>query len=477
MFFNSVPFALFFSVFFVAYWLLARRRRARHLLILAGSYFFYGWWDWRFLGLILVSTLVDYAAGLLLVQTEKPRQRRLLVACSLAANLGILGFFKYFDFFSESAARMLGDLGFHVDPFVLALVLPPGISFYTFQTLSYTLDIYRRKLEPTESFLDFACFVAFFPQLVAGPILRASHFLPQMTARKDYEPRAGLDGLYLVLRGLFKKIVIADTVARLVVDPVFGVAGVPAALSGFNSLDVLAAAYGFSLQIYCDFSGYSDIAIGLSQLLGFSIPDNFRSPFKADSIKNLWERWHISLSTWFRDYVYIPLGGSRVGRVRHLFNLVATFTISGLWHGAAWTFVVWGLIHGIFRALESVWETLRGGSASSGRLKRLIRIALVFHVTVLAFVIFRAASLTHAWGFLGRIFDFDFTSPSSLGRGGLLLVLGGLLLHWIPENWIRGLRSGFRRIPLPALALLIALLFGLFGLLQSAPKPFIYFQF
>ena len=356
MLFPTVTFAIFLTLVLGAHTVLLGRPRAWKATMLAASYVFYAWWDWRFLTLIWLSTAVDFVAGRALMASASPTRRRLLLVLSLATNLGMLGFFKYADFFVESFVNLMADLGLAVSAQPLGIILPVGISFYTFQTMSYSIDIYRGRLEPTESLLDFALFVGFFPQLVAGPIVRARDFLAQL-ATDDRTPIDTGRSLRLILGGLFKKIVIADVLATELVDGVFANPG------GATGLETLLAIYGYALQIYGDFSGYSDIAIGIALLLGFRFGDNFDQPYRAASLQEFWRRWHISLSSWLRDYLYVSLGGSRRGRLLTYRNLLITMLLGGLWHGAGWTFVVWGALHG------RVWWR-RGGYETAGGVVR-----------------------------------------------------------------------------------------------------------
>ena len=342
MAFNSLIFAVFLLIAFVLYWSLPSKTTViRNAFLLIASYIFYGWWDWRFLGLIALNSTVDYAIGLSLHQTQSSIKRKLLLGASLSINLGILGLFKYYDFFIISAIDILQTIGLQANVHTLAIILPVGISFYTFQTLSYTIDIYRDKIVPTKNCIAYFAFVSFFPQLVAGPIERASHLLPQFLERKKFNLDQAKDGLRQILWGLFKKTVIADNLAPYV-DKIFSNYEV------YSGPMLLLGTVYFSIQIYCDFSGYSDMAIGTARLFGFDLKRNFAYPYFSRDIGEFWRRWHISLSTWFRDYVYIPLGGNRTKTAfRHYVNLILTFTISGFWHGANWTFVIWGFLNGL----------------------------------------------------------------------------------------------------------------------------------
>ncbi len=432
-------------------------RTSRQALLLAASYAFYGTWNWRFLGLILLSTAIDYAVGLALGRT--PRRPRLLLVTSVVANLGILGVFKYFDFFARSAAELLATLGVQLHPVTLDVVLPVGISFYTFQSLSYTVDVYRGTLTPERSFLRFALYVAFFPQLVAGPIVRARDFLPQL--ERDGRPR-GRDlapGLFLFAVGLFKKIVLSDHVAR-VSDRVFEEhATMPPWIVAFG-----VVCYAF--QIYLDFSGYSDMAIGSARILGFRIPRNFRLPYLATSPRDFWRRWHISLSTWLRDYLYIPLGGNRGSRLSTAKNLLVTMLLGGLWHGANWTFVAWGAWHGV----------LLGCSRRLERWPVLITWPFTFVAVLVGWILFRATSLRHAWSLVASPWSGPRIDPIALpllpaAVAVALAVLGHLSVVIALERRVR--RSDARLRALAAGALIAAA----FVLSPGTTRPFIYFQF
>ena len=356
MLFNSLEFLLFLPTVFAVYWILnlwtnrPRGLQAQNLLLLIASYVFYGWWDWRFLSLIAFSTLVDFAVGIQIANANaleiptnaddalRSRTAKRWLGVSLGVNLGLLGYFKYANFFIENWIDAWSTVGVHMDPWTLKVILPVGISFYTFQTLSYSIDIYRRKLLPTTNLIEFAAFVSFFPQLVAGPIERASALLPQIASRRNFDYEEGVSGLRLILWGMFKKVVVADTCA-IYVNDVF------ANYTEYSGPTLMMGALFFAFQIYGDFSGYSDIAIGIARLFGIKLMTNFKTPYFSRDIAEFWRRWHISLSTWFRDYLYIPLGGSRVGKWKAVRNTFAIFLVSGFWHGANWTFIVWGLIH------------------------------------------------------------------------------------------------------------------------------------
>lgn len=392
MLFNSFVFVGFFIGIYSLYLALRSRHRAQNWLLLVASYGFYGYWDVRFLLLLMISTGVDYVAGRNIDRAREERSRRIWLTVSLVTNLSILGFFKYFNFFIDSFSTLVESFGLNSNITSLSIILPVGISFYTFQTLSYTLDIYRRQLKSVSSLLDFALFVSFFPQLVAGPIERASTLLPQVTSPRTLNFSQINAGIYLILWGYFKKLVIADNVAN-VVDEVFE------DYLELGGLDIWIGALAFAIQIYGDFSGYSDIARGLSKLLGFDLIVNFKLPYFARNPSDFWARWHISLSTWFRDYVYIPLGGSRQGEWNTYRNLMITMTICGLWHGAAWNFVLWGIFHGVLLVAHHAirlhwghrWKAL--GLQDNG-LWGITSIVVMMAFTTVGWIFFRASSIS-----------------------------------------------------------------------------------
>lgn len=399
MLFNSIDFAVFLPVVFTLYWfVLDRGLKVRNLLIVVASYLFYGWWDWRFLFLIALSTVIDYSIGLALGSEERPGKRKLLLWASLLANLGILGFFKYYNFFLDNFISAFSFFGSELNVRMLDIILPVGISFYTFQTLSYTIDVYKRKMEPTRDFMAFAAFVSFFPQLVAGPIEKASHLLPQFFKKRAFDYDFAVSGVRFIIWGLFKKMVIADN-AAIIVDGIF------TGYESQSSLSLIVGAILFAFQIYCDFSGYSDIAIGTGRLFGFDLMTNFRFPYLSPNISEFWKRWHISLSTWFRDYVYIPLGGSRISQAVALRNITVVFLVSGFWHGANWTFIVWGGIHAmlyipVFMRRKNT-DTL---ATTDNAIKNLSKVLLNFIIVTLAWVYFRSDSVGMANDYLVRLF-------------------------------------------------------------------------
>lgn len=465
MLFNSLSFALFLPTVFAVHWWVARGRRGQNLLLLAASYIFYGWWDWRFLSLIVFSTLVDFFAGRAMAGATSPTRRRRLLGLSLATNLGLLGFFKYFNFFVGSAVEAAAAVGVELQSTTLDIILPVGISFYTFQTLSYTIDIYRGKLDPTDDFLDFATFVAFFPQLVAGPIERASALVPQFHTVRRFDQTLATSGMRLMLWGFMKKVIVADGVAPHV-DQIFG------AYDQHDAPTLVIGAFLFATQIYCDFSGYSDIAIGCARLFGIQLSTNFRMPYLAVSLQDFWQRWHISLSSWFRDYVYIPLGGSRGSRAMKLRNLAIVFLVSGLWHGAAWTFILWGALH----ALYYVPETLIDRRPKS-RLGKFVGWGFTMALVLFAWVFFRAPSATDAFGYLYRVFT---TLPGETPSGNYLHPLRLSLALYLVEFLRRDAEHPLEIANLsPTLrwATYYACVAALLGLGTYTDTPFIYFQF
>ncbi len=470
MLFNSLQFAVFFAVVYGLYRVLGHRWQNR--MLLAASYLFYGAWNYKFLSLILLSTVVDYFCGLRMAAAGSRTARRRFLILSISTNLGILGFFKYFNFFADNAATMLLALGVPVNIGLLEIVLPVGISFYTFQTMSYTIDIYREKLKPERNFFDFALFVAYFPQLVAGPIERASRLLPQIKRPRRITTADTQEGVFLVLWGLFKKLVIADNLA-LIVNSGFGAAG------SIASGDALIAVYAFAFQIYCDFSGYSDIARGVSRLLGIKLVLNFNLPYFATGPRDFWRRWHISLSQWLRDYLYIPLGGSRGGAGILAASLMLTMLLGGLWHGAQWTFVVWGGYHGLLLIVSRICAPLTERWAASGsQTVKFLQIVGTFHLVCLGWLIFRAESLAQVVQMIQTISAGTGLSTAGaqwlmhlIGFGGLLLVVQ--LIQYMRDDLLILLRAPF------ALRWVgqVALFYGFVLLGSPGGQAFIYFQF
>lgn len=480
MLFDSPVYLLFLAVVTLSYWRLPWRRQ--NVLLLAASYFFYGWWDWRFLGLILISTVVDFYCARIIARSEDARQRKALLTLSLVLNFGFLGFFKYFNFFVDSAATLLQTLGVgNVPHSLLQILLPPGISFYTFQAVAYIVDVYHKRLEPSESLIDYALFISLFPHLIAGPIQRPSHLLPQVSAPRVLNYGTVFDGLMLILSGLFRKCVIADN-CGLIADAAFsGRMGEPSVLV------TLMGTYAFAWQIYGDFSGYSDIARGSAQLMGFHFMVNFRQPYLTRSIAGFWHRWHISLSTWLRDYLYIPLGGSRHGERKTYRNLFLTMLIGGFWHGANWTFGIWGAIHGAGLCIER-WVLAKLGR-EAGRSTREEDVAslfqprawlqrfVVFQFVGLTWVFFRATSLREAVNMLRGLGRWEWR-PEFLPALKFLLLfsiplfLMDLALEMRDEEYLFEKAGLERRYALAGALAAIVLAFS-----GNQTNAFIYFQF
>jgi D-alanyl-lipoteichoic acid acyltransferase DltB (MBOAT superfamily) len=486
MLFTSADYVFFLPIVLLVYLLLRRCGLwTQNLWLLAASYVFYGWWDWRFLGLLFITTLNDYVVGLGLGRTERPSRRRVLILLSIGVNLGVLGFFKYYNFFVSSLIDAFAGIGVHLEAPALKVILPVGISFYTFQALTYTIAVYRRQMQPTRNAIAFFAYVAFFPQLVAGPIERAVHLLPQFFTPRQINPSDFASGLRQILWGLFCKLVVADNCAQ-VVNTVFDHKGpLPGSV-------VLVGALFFAFQIYTDFSGYTHIALGTARLFGFELMQNFATPYFSQSPPEFWRRWHISLSSWFRDYVYIPLGGNRASKPRQAFNLLVTFTLSGLWHGANWTFIIWGVLNGLY-VIPRVFigEPLAKPASSPRALIRIptvaLRIGLTFTLTVIAWIFFRAVNVSSAWRLLHQVASGSlFTNPAPVLRSlhilsvtsyAALAIAFLLGLEWVQRDKKYALdftdRPAIVGWPVYATVCVLALLFRYTG----ASLDFIYFQF
>lgn len=482
MLFNSIDFAIFLPIVFMLYWFVTDKNlKLQNLLIVVASYVFYGWWDWRFLSLILFSTLVDYLVGLGLSRQENQVRRKILLWTSIIVNLGFLGVFKYYNFFVDNFVTAFTFFGSDIRPNSLDIILPVGISFYTFQTLSYSIDVYRRKLEPTKDFIAFASFVSFFPQLVAGPIERATHLLPQFYTRRSFDYEKAVDGMRQILWGLFKKIVIADNCAEFA-NLIFN------GSADYSGSTLVLGALFFTFQIYCDFSGYSDIAIGTSRLFGFDLMRNFNFPYFSRDIAEFWRRWHISLSTWFRDYLYIPLGGSKGGIWMKVRNTFIIFIVSGFWHGANWTFIVWGALNAIYflpllltNNNRNNLETVALGKLIPG-IKDFTNIMLTFSLTVFAWIFFRAENLSHAINYISEIFSNSlFSIPEFTGKTKalttIILISIFVLMEWMGREHpfaIANLGMKWKRPFRYALYYAIVIAIFWFG---GKEQQFIYFQF
>ena len=424
MLFNSLEYFLFLPIVFFLYWFVFKKDfKLQNLLILISSYVFYGWWDWRFLSLIFLSTVADYFVGLKIYDSQDDKVRKSYLWVSILFNLSLLGFFKYFNFFIDSWIDLLGSFGYEQKSvWTLNVILPVGISFYTFQTMSYSLDIYYKKLKPTKDFISFASFVSFFPQLVAGPIERASNLLPQILTKRVFKYEQGVQGLRLILWGMFKKVVIADSLG-IRVDRIF---------ENYQSMDgsvLLLGLVYFSFQIYCDFSGYSDISIGTAKLFGIELMSNFKFPYFSRDIGEFWRRWHISLSSWFRDYLYIPLGGSKGGKWMSIKNIFIIFIVSGFWHGANWTFIMWGLTHALlYIPLFLIGKNRQYTTNVVAKnnwfpsIKELFQMGMTFFSTTIAWVFFRSESISDSFNYLILMVS-KFSIPTYERSGVVLLII------------------------------------------------------
>ncbi len=473
MIFSSGLFLFLFLGFSLVYLLLKKTTTLRLLFVVLFSYYFYYKSSGTYFFLLAVVTLSDFTLARLMERTERKGARRALLITSLCINLGLLCYFKYTNFFYEMLAPLWGGQ-FHA----LDIFLPVGISFFTFQSLSYTLDVYRGELKALRNPLDYAFFVSFFPQLVAGPIVRARDFIPQIRRPVVVTPEMFGRGVYFIAAGLFKKAILSDYISVNFVERIFDNPGL------YSGIENLFGVYGYALQIYCDFSGYSDMAIGLALLLGFHFPLNFRSPYKASSITEFWHRWHISLSTWLRDYLYISMGGNRRGKLRTYFNLFMTMLLGGLWHGASWNFVFWGAIHGIALALHKFWRSLLGRDKhyQSRGIRRALGILLTFHLVCLCWIFFRNSTFEASWTMIHQIVaNFQ---PQLFGQlvDGYKMVFAfmavGFVLHFLPDRWEEACQRGVIRLPLVAQALLLILIiYVVIQVKTSDIQPFIYFQF
>lgn len=479
MLFNSFAFFVFLPIVFVIYWALRNNLKAQNLFVLASSYVFYGWWDWRFLALIFVSSIADYSLGILLDKETQQRKRKLYLTASIIVNIGILGFFKYFNFFIDAFSSLISSFGLEPNLPSLQIILPVGISFYTFQTLSYTIDIYKRKIEPTKDVIAFFAFVSFFPQLVAGPIERAKNLIPQFLRKRTFDVYAASDGMRQILWGFFKKIVIADNAAVFVND-IF--ANYPDHSGG--TLFIGAVLFGF--QIYGDFSGYSDIAIGTARLFGFNLMQNFAFPYFSRDIAEFWRRWHISLSTWFRDYVYIPIGGSRVVRWKQFRNVLVIFIVSGFWHGANYTFLAWGTAHALMFIPLLVTNNNRKHTKDIETKEFirnpliLLKVLVTFTLVTLAWVFFRAPTITDASHYLQIVFTSLFEGYTLKANMLREPVFYGIIVMLIFEWWHRKEKFGLQIKSWPLVLrwgtyISIAFFIFLFGKFNQT--EFIYFAF
>ena len=483
MLFNSLNFAIFLPVVFVIYWfVLQKNLKLQNCLLLLSSYFFYACWDWRFLFLLMFSTLLDYYTGIKMHESTTSGMKKFWFWLSISVNLGFLGVFKYYNFFAESMAESLTGIGFQVNPWTLAVILPVGISFYTFHGLSYVIDIYKDRIKPEKNFIDYSVFVSFFPLLVAGPIERATHLLPQIQRKRVFDYTRATDGLRQILWGLFKKMVIADNCAHFA-NEIFG--------SSAEQPGIMLAlgAIFFTFQIYGDFSGYSDIALGTARLFGIELLRNFNFPYFSRDIAEFWRRWHISLSTWFRDYLYIPLGGSKGGNWMRVRNTFIIFLVSGFWHGANWTFIAWGFLNALFIMPSILFATNRKNldTVAEGRtlpnLKELLQMLVTFSLTTIAWIFFRAESISHAVSYISRMFSKSlFSLPRTDGDKdliiNLILIAIFLLVEWQGRENNYAIEHIGRKLYRPVRWAMYSVVIFIIALyMQTSESPFIYFQF
>ena len=476
MLFNSIAFGVFLPIVFILYWILQKGPlRLHNFFLIVASYAFYAYWDYRFLALVIISSIVCYVAGLWIAKTEEKSRRKTLLIISLVINLGILGFFKYFNFFITSFSELLNSIGINSSMSTLQLILPLGISFYTFKVITYTVDIYRREMEPTKDIVAFFAFVSFFPTMIAGPIDRARNLLPQFLSKRVFSDPESRDGLRQMLNGFLKKMVIADNLAPLT-DDIF------TNYAQYDGLTLFIGAFFFAIQIYCDFSGYSDIAIGTARLLGFKVMRNFNYPYFSRDIAEFWRRWHISLSTWFRDYLYVPLCGRKPSRWKKARNIIITFAICGLWHGANWTFVAWGVLLGLYFLPITVVRTKRYlGTAGEGRIFPSFHesgaMIGTFLLILPAWIFFKSNSISDAFGYFVTMFSQPFMKLDYSSYFPMILASIALLgLEWIQREKIFMLQigklPGVVRWSVYYVSAIILLVFGAFG-----SNEFIYFQF
>lgn len=474
MIFNSTVFFVFFIIVFILYWLFHQKKNAQNIIMLVSSLVFYGWWDWRFLSLIFISSFIGYFCGLKIEQSNKQRTRKNWMVVSVVTNLTILGFFKYFNFFAESLVEFTGMFGWHPGNVTLDIILPVGISFYTFQTLSYTIDIYRKEFKATQSFLNFFTYVAFFPQLVAGPIERAAELLPQIEKPRVFNKIWFKEGLVQIFIGLFRKVVIADNLAKYV-DVVYGNP------EYHNSSTLVIATVFYAFQIYFDFSGYSDIAIGTAKTIGFKFSKNFHLPYFSPTLTVFWRKWHISLSSWLKDYLYISLGGNRKGIKIQYRNLLITMLLGGLWHGSSWNFIIWGGIHGLILSVEKYLFSKNGFSFMKSKAYAVPGAIITFGLVCFAWIFFRAPTFSEAQTIITRIFAFDFQRPFMNDVNIMSNILVALFLGLAVDCFLQwkkiDLEELGRRYSTLQICIFIGIVTALISLLYSTSNNFIYFQF
>jgi alginate O-acetyltransferase complex protein AlgI len=480
MLFNSLNFAFFLPVIFILYWLLNKQSlRIQNILLLIASYYFYSCWDYRFLFLLIFSTLLDYFTGIKMAEAKSIRSKKGWFWLSVVVNLGFLGVFKYYNFFGQSFVDMFSHFGVHLQLSTINVILPVGISFYTFHGLSYVIDIYKDRIKPERNFIDYSLFVSFFPLLVAGPIERATHLLPQLKKKRYFDYNNAIDGLRQILWGLFKKVVIADNCAEYA-NLIFNHS------SNYSGSSLVLGALLFAFQIYCDFSGYSDIAIGTARLLGIDLLRNFAFPYFSRDIAEFWRRWHISLSSWFKDYLYIPLGGSKGGLWMRVRNTFIIFIVSGFWHGANWTFVIWGALNALFIMPSIIFKTNRSNleivakGKSLPSLRELFDILLTFSLTLIAWIFFRSASVGQALQIIGGIFSKDlFKMPQTSPRPVILvIIILFVIIEWIGREGKYAIENiGIRWTPVLRWSFYSFIIVCIGMYMQTTGSDFIYFQF
>lgn len=476
MIFNSFNYLFFLPVIFIFYWFVTNKKLLyQNLLLLLASYFFYAFWDWRFLFLLIFSTFLDYLTGLKIQESHNISKRKFWLWLSIGINVGFLGIFKYYNFFAESFTELLENIGFTVHPWTLKVILPVGISFYTFHGLSYVIDIYKKRIPAEKNVVDYSLFVSFFPLLVAGPIERATHLLPQIQRKRTFNYTQAVDGLRQILWGLFMKIVVADNCA-IVVNEVF------TDQQHYNAPSLIIAAVFFAFQIYGDFAGYSNIALGSAKLFGIDLLKNFAFPYFSRDIAEFWRRWHISLSSWFKDYLYIPLGGSRGGKWMVIRNTMIIFLVSGFWHGANWTFIIWGLLNALYIMPLVIFNLSRKNTntvAENSILpssKEFLQIIFTFAITTIAWVFFRSETVADAFDYLARIFNGNYYTCPQVDFKPFIFILILIIVEWFQRTKHHGLqldqiRNGLVRWCIYAMLLLMILIFG------ANSDSFIYFQF
>lgn len=471
MLFPTIEFALFFIIVFSLNWATIKLNLLRKIILTIASYFFYGYWDWRFMFLLFSCSASNYLFGYLIGVFKNDRLKKATLVISVIFNLSILGFFKYYGFFVTSFNNLLLNFGIDSHIPLLNIVLPVGISFFTFQAMSYVIDVYRGEIKYCKSPIDILLFISFFPQLVAGPIVRAKDFIPQLDKIPEINNIKLDKALILILVGLFKKMIVANYLSSLLVDKVFANPG------SYSTVEVLLAVYGYAVQIYCDFSAYSDIAIGVAYLFGYEFPKNFDHPYKSQSLQEFWRRWHISLSTWLKDYLYIPLGGSRKGKVRTYINLALTMLLGGLWHGASFNFIIWGGLHGGYLAVERGINQDKKSYRKKNIIVQFLSVFLIFNFVCFCWIFFRSPTLTSSMEYIKSFANFG-VETTLITPFVLFLIFTGIAVHFIPDKFSFTIKKVFEKIPIPVIGVAAGLFFiAMSSFSPEGVSPFIYFQF